>query len=51
METAPPFEFLEEFKEYIFGLQERIVSGLESEEESKKFIKRPWARKDGKGGG
>lgn len=46
-ESAPPFEFLEEFKAYIWGLQERIVTGLESEEETKKFTRKPWERKDG----
>jgi len=39
----PSSEFIDEWKDYIFGLQDTIVAGLQEHEE-KKFQKHPWEK-------
>ena len=43
----PSSEFIEEWKSYIFNLQDVIVAGLQEHEE-KKFQKVPWEKDLGK---
>jgi coproporphyrinogen III oxidase len=43
VKDKPSSEFIEEFKSWIFGLQDSIVAGLQEFEE-KKFVKHPWEK-------
>ena len=44
--SNPSPKYIEEFKEWIFDLQDKIVAGLQECEEEK-FVKHPWERNDG----